>query len=157
MAYLGATELAGLLPNVVGTISGSSMPITMGEVATFCERASIELDSAAAIGGYVVPIASTATQAYAQMALYTSWGAACLTLRTIFPAQGGPGDQMPTAEHYCEDFQNVLSRLRDKIEVLVGAPVDTSGQYRSLGRSYAVTNPLATSGVTPPFRVGDVF
>ena len=155
--YIGATELAGLLPNAVPTLTGSSRPLTLSEVATIIDRVSVELDSAAAIAGYTVPISSTATQAYAQMALYNSWGAACLTLKTIFPG-GAPGaGELPLAMDYCNAYAAVLERLRTKMEILPGAPQDTSGAYRELARSLSTSDPIATSGVVPQAQVGMKF
>ena len=154
--YIGATELSGLLPAAVPTLTGSSIPLTLSEVATICERVSVELDAAAAMSGYIVPVPTTATQAYAQMALYTSWGAACLTIRTIFPG-GGQSSEMPLAQRYCEAFDAVLMRLRAKDEVLIGAPGDPSENTRELPRSLGTSDPSATSGVLAQAQVGMKF
>lgn len=156
MAYIGATELSGLLPNAVPTITASSRPLTIAEVATICERVSVELDTAAAVAGYVTPIPTTATQAYGQMALYTSWGAACRTLQIIFP--GGPAAEMPLAADYCNDYRAVLDRLRAKQEILVGAPPDDTESSRQLARSLTVTgDTTATSGALAQAQVGMKF
>jgi hypothetical protein len=152
MAYIGATELSGLLPNAVPTLTGSSRPLNMGEVATIIERVSVELDTAAAIAGYLTPIPTTATQAYGQMALYNSWGAACRTLQVIFP--GGQAAEMPLAQDYCNDFKAVLDRLRTKAEILVGAPPDETETSRELPRSLSTSDPTATSGVQAQAQVG---
>jgi hypothetical protein len=154
--YIQASEFVSILPNQVGTITGSSMPLTLSEVATICERVSIELNSAAAIAGYIVPVATGATQAYAQMALYNSWGAACLVLRTAFPG-GAQGAEMALAQDYCDDYKNVLDRLRESTEILIGAPEDTGETGRVLARSYSTSFPLATSGVVPQTTVGQKF
>jgi hypothetical protein len=157
MAYIGATELSGLLPNAVPTLTGSSRPLNIAEVATICERVSVELDTAAAIAGYLTPIPTTATQAFGQMALYNSWGAACRTLQIIFPG-GGQSAEMPLAQDYCNDFRNVLDRIRASAEILVGAPTDPSETSRSLARSLSVTgDPTATSGVQAQSQVGMKF
>jgi hypothetical protein len=156
MAYIGATELSGLLPNAVPTLTGSSRPLNMGEVATICERVSIELDTAAAIAGYLTPIPTTATQAYGQMALYNSWGAACRTLQVIFPG-GGNSAAMPLAQDYCNDFKAVLDRIRQSAEILVGAPTDPSETARDLPRSLSTSDPTATSGVQAQSQVGMKF
>lgn len=157
MAYIGATELSSLLPNAVPTLTGSSRPLTVSEVATICERISVELDTAAAIAGYLTPIPTTATQAYGQMALYTSWGAACRTLQIIFPG-GGNSAEMPLAADYCNDFKAVLDRLRGSEEVLIGAPADSGESTRTLPRSLSVTgDTTATSGVQAQSQVGMKF
>jgi hypothetical protein len=156
MAYIGATELSGLLPNAVPTLTGSSRPLSMGDVATICERVSVELDTAAAIAGYFVPISTTATQAYGQMALYNSWGAACRTLQIVFPG-GGVAAEMPLAQDYCNDFKAVLDRLRDSEEVLIGAPTDPTESTRTLPRSLSTSDPTATSGVQAQAQVGMKF
>lgn len=156
MAYIGATELSGLLPNAVPTLTGSSRPLNMGEVATICERVSVELDTAAAISGYITPIPTTATQAYGQMALYNSWGAACRVLQLVFP--GGQTAEMPLAQDYCTDFRNVLDRIRQNTEVLIGAPQDESETTRQLARSLSVTgDSTATSGAQAQAQVGMKF
>jgi len=157
VAYIGATELSGLLPAAVPTLTASSRPLSIPEVATICERISVELDSAAAIAGYAVPIPTTATQAYAQMALYNSWGAACLTLKTIFPG-GAPGaGELPLAMDYCNSYAAVLDRLRESLEILPGAPEDSTSSNRQLARSLSVSDPTATSGVVPQAQVGMKF
>src|SRR6266542_1839593 len=148
MAYISASELVLSFPAAAGTITASSVPMNIAEVATICERVSIELDSAAAIAGYVVPVPASASQAYAQMALYNGWGAACLTLRTMFPG-GAQGAEMPLAKDYCADYTAVLQRLREGTEVLIGEPPDTGETTRELARSYSTSFPLATSGVVP--------
>jgi hypothetical protein len=145
MAYIGATEL-----------SASSRPLALGEVATICERVSVELDTAAAIAGYLTPIPTTATQAFGQMALYNSWGAACRTLQIIFPG-GGQSAEMPLAQDYCNDFRSVLDRLRMKQEILVGAPPDPSETSRELARSLSTGDPAATSGAQAQAQVGMKF
>lgn len=156
-AYIGATELAGLLPNAVPTLTGSSRPLTMDEVATIIDRVGNELDAAAAQSGYLVPVSPTAaTQAYAQMALYTSWGAACRVLQIIFPG-GAPASEMPLAQDYCNDFKAVIDRLRTKQENLVGAPSDASEANRELARSYSTSYPTATAGVCAQTSVGKKF
>ena len=152
MAYIGATELSGLLPNAVPTLTGSSRPLNIGEVATICERVSIELDTAAAVAGYLTPVPTTATQAYGQMSLYTEWGAACRVLQVIFP--GGVAGNMPLAADYCNDFRAVLDRLRTKDEILVGAPPDPSESGRELARSLTTADPTATSGAQAQAQVG---
>jgi len=156
MAYIGATELSLLLPNAVATLTGSSRPLNMGEVATIIERVSVELDTAAAVAGYLTPIPTTATAAYGQMALYTSWGAACRTLQVIFPG-GGNSAEMPLAQDYCNDFRAVLDRLRASDEILVGAPPDPSEAGRELARSLSISDPTATAGVVPQSSVGMKF
>lgn len=152
MAYIGATELSGFLPNAVGTLTASSRPFTIGEVATIIERVSVELDGAAALSGYITPIPTTATAAYGQMAMYNTWGAGCQILRVIFP--GGQGAEMPLAQDYCSDYQAVLQRLRDNLELLTGAPTDTSEANRVLPRSLKEGDPTATSGVCAQAQVG---
>lgn len=154
--YIGATELSGLLPNAVPTLTASSRPLTIGEVATICERVSVELDSAAAVAGYAVPVSTTATQAYAQMALYNAWGAACMTLKLIFPG-GGQSSEMPLADDYCANYAAVLERLRDDKEILIGAADDPSDSSRILARSLSVSDPTATAGVVPQTSVGMQF
>lgn len=155
--YIGATELSGLLPKAVPTLTGSSTPLTMGEVATIIDRIGDELDSAAAQAGYLVPVATTATQAYAQMALYTSWGAACRVIQLVFPGGRGAAAEMPLAQDYCSDYRAVIDRLMQRDLNLVGAPADTSENNRVLPRSYSTSYSTATAGVDSQVSVGQKF
>lgn len=156
MPYITASEFVLTLPNDVGTITGSSRPMTIDEVATICERVSDELNGAAAGAGYVTPIPTTATQAYAQMVLYNLYGAACFTLKTIFPG-GAPGGEMLLANDYCAQYQNTLAMLIDGKVPLIGAPTDPTEGTRVLPRSLSVSFPLATSGVIAQSQVGMKF
>jgi hypothetical protein len=144
MGYVSATELAIVLPAIVGTITGSSVPLTIGEVATVVEQIAAELDSAAA-GHYSVPIPSTATSAFEQMQLLNIRGAAWMTLRTIFPRDSE--GQSALADDYRDAYMMPLKALRDGDLVLIGATDTSTG--RELPRSYSTSNPLATSGVVP--------
>lgn len=156
MPYISASEIALTFPNVVGTVTGSSRPMTIDEVATVAERISDELNAAAAAAGYLVPIPTTATQAYAQMALWTLYGANCRTLRTIFPG-GAPGGELLLANDYCTQYQAVLANLMDGSMILPGAPPDPSEANRVLARSLSVSDPTATSGVQAQAQVGMKF
>jgi hypothetical protein len=147
VAYIDASSFVLTLPAAVGTITGSSLPLTIGEVATVCEQISAELDSAAAAAGYAVPISTTATAAYGQMQLLTVRGAGCHTLRVIFP--GSEAGKMPLADTYCAAYAEALKMLRAGDYILIGAPPGPEGQGRELPRSYSTSNPLATSGVDP--------
>jgi hypothetical protein len=151
--YITADEFVLTLPNAVSTITGSSRPMSIGDVATICERVSDELNGAAAAAGYAIPIPTTATQAYAQMALYNLYGAGCFTLRTIFPG-GAPGGEMLLANDYCAQYQGVLAALMSGDLILPGAVTDPGQGNRELARSYSTSFPLATSGVVPQTEVG---
>jgi hypothetical protein len=155
-AYISATDLSAIFPNAVPTLTASSRPFTIAEVNTVIDRIGNELDSAAALAGYAVPIPSTATQAFSQMQLYTQWGAACRVLQVIFPG-GGPSSEMPLAGTYCADYKAVLDRIRVSEEPLLGAPADTSEQARELARSLKQGDPTATSGVLAQAEVGMQF
>lgn len=130
------------------TITASSMPLAIGEVATIIEQISVEIDGAAAAGGYAVPISSTATAAWSQVQLLAVRGAAWMVLDTLYPSMR-PGDTSSTAKDYRDAYMAALERLRKGDMLLVGAPEDTTGAGRQLPRSYSTSNPGATSGVVP--------
>lgn len=153
MPYLTASPWINLLPGV-GTITGSSVPLTLDEVATIIARVSAEIDSAAAHAGYTVPIATGATQGgYALVEELCDYGSGWKVLRTVFPNLGGPGDKITLATEYRDAYQAGLKMLRCGETPLLGASLDTSGTGRQLPRSYSTTNvvssgPLASAIVT---------
>lgn len=139
MAYLVASIFTTALPRVVGTITASSTPLNLSEVATVIERISVEVDAAAAGGGYDVPVSSTATSAYAVMQNIVEEGAAWKVLRTYFPDQGGPRDQASLAAEYRDSYLDHLKLLREGELVLIGAG-QSSTQGPVLPRSFSTTS-----------------
>ena len=140
MPYLVASTFAAILPGNAGTITASSTPLTLSEVATIIERISVEIDGAAAVGGYAVPInASLATAAYSQVQNITEEGAAWKTLRTIFPDQGGPQDKSSLAAEYRDAYLMHLDQLRKGELLLVGAGELTDDTSVVLPRSFSTS------------------
>lgn len=146
--YLAASELTGQLP-AGPSIGASTMPLRLDETATIIAEIAAELNGAAAKAGYAVPISSTATAAFAQMQLWTRYGAGAQVLSIFFPNLGGPGGQTTLAKTYREAYDAALKMLRKGEVVLIGASEDTSGAGRELPRSYSTSNPTATVGVEP--------
>ena len=138
MAYLVASVWTPLLPRAAGTITGTSLPLSIDKVASIAEQISNDLDAAAAAGGYAVPIGTGATVAYSQMALYTGWGLGWTVLRTIFPAEEVA--RMPLAAEYREAYETTKKALRDGKLVIVGAGSDTGEGARELPRSFQTSN-----------------
>lgn len=139
MVYLAATELTAMLPRQVGTITGSSFPLTIDEVATIIGRVSAELDGAAGAAGYAVPVPATAAQAYAQMQEYTEQGAGWRVLRRIFPG-GGDSASHPLANDLRDAYNATLKALREGTIILIGAGSDASETARELPRSFQTSN-----------------
>lgn len=141
MPYLGATQLAAALPGV-GTITGSSVPLTLGEVGTIIARVSGELDAAAAAAGYAVPLAPPASggpsDAWALLEALTEYGAGWKVLRTVFPNMGGQSDRVSLAAEYRDAYMAALKMIRDGSTVLVGAGLSSTS--RQLPRSYWTSN-----------------
>ena len=143
MPYLVASEYGGQLPGVA-TFTGSSTPLSLGEVATIIARVSAEIDGAAAAAGYAVPIAPPAsggpTAAYAQLETIAEYGAGWKILRGVFPNMGGPGDKNSLATEYKQAYQDALKALRDGKLALVGAAETSGTEGRELARSFETTH-----------------
>src|SRR3990172_2902105 len=123
MPYVSASELVTFLPGV-GTITATSTPLTIGEVGTICEQIAQQLDSVAIGRGYLVPISSSATGAFALMQLGNRQGAAWQVLRTVFPNMGGPGDRSSAAVEFREAYYDFLKALREGTHALIGIAYD---------------------------------
>lgn len=159
MPYYSASDLVTILP-AIGTVTGSSNPITIGEVASAVERVSAQLDGAAARAGYSVPIPSTATTAWRQMEQHTIEGAGCFVLRSFFPNIGGPGDNTSLSGEYCQAFRDALAAIGDGTEVLIGAPEDTTEGARLLARSFSTSKSSASEAyrmASPVIDLGGYF
>lgn len=149
MAYIGATELTTILPPAI-TITGSSTPLTLDEVATVCAEVSAELNAAAAQAGYDVPIATT-VEAYAQMARYAKIGVGAVVVGIYAPnVPATAGGRSTLAETYAARFEKILEQIRKGQLVLVGAGSDSGGDARELPRSYETSNPAAVRGGASP-------
>lgn len=145
MAYLTASDLAVLLPVQSGgspMLTASSNP-NMVDANVICGQVSAELDAAAAKAGYIVPVGTAATGAYAQLAMYTRWGAGYQILALM--SQYGK-DTPALAKDYRTAYENALKMLRDGTVLLVGAGQDAGETARALPRSYYVTNPGSVVG-----------
>lgn len=154
MAYLSATQAISLLPAAAASITGSSVPLNLGEVDTISDRVSAELDAAAAAAGYTVPVSTGASVARLQMAQWAQYGVGWLVLRTLLPNIGGPGDRASVAAEYRDAYQNALKMLRDGQAVLVGADIDTGSSVRQLPRSWETSHswpatPMVAAGYQP--------
>lgn len=139
MSYLSATELSLLLPQGV-SIGTNTDPLTLGEVASVIFEVSAELDGTLAQAGYDVPIASTATGAYAQLQRWTRHGAAYEVMRILVPNMGSPGASSTLAEEYRQAYENALKMIRDGQISLVGVGFSSGETGRTLPRSFSTTN-----------------
>lgn len=160
MAYLSATaDFIPRLPQSAGTFTGSSMPLSVGAVASLLEEFSLTVDGAAAAAGYAVPVSSTATSAFAQMGQIVRHGAAWEVLRTIFPGQSGQGDRASVADDYRIAYENAVRALRRGELALVGAASSSGDGGRVLPRSAETGSLVAAedSGIVPLAQTGMEF
>lgn len=156
MAYLNATELNPNLPSRL-QITASTNPAIAGGVASIISQISAEIDSAAAAGGYTVPISpTTSPYAFSLLQMYAVYGAGWRALMVQMPNQGGVKDREQLSSVYRDRYEEALVLLRAGQLTLTDAPHDTSGTSggRILPRSYSTSNPGATAGVTPQVTIG---
>lgn len=141
--YISATEMNPFLPGGV-TITGSSSPIAIGDVASYIGEISAELDGIAAAKGYQVPLSpTTATTAYAQMQLAAKNGVGAWIMQTLFPNLGGPADKTSLAAEYRQAYKDFRDALRTGELTLVGAAADRGSSGRALPRSFSSSHPVA--------------
>jgi hypothetical protein len=141
MTYVGATDLVGLLP-AVGTITATSQPLTMTEVAGIIGRIEANVEGAAAAAGYTVPVSTTATGAFAQVSDAIVQGAGWRVLRRLYPNMGGPNDKTSLAAEMRSSYEAFVKDLKDGKLPLVGAGLDTADSVRELPRSTGQASPL---------------
>jgi hypothetical protein len=157
VVYIVASEITALLPRAAGTITGSSVPLTIDEVASMAARISYDLDAAAAAAGYSVPVGTDNVAAYAQMREYAEMGLTWRVLRTIFPAEEAA--RMPLASEYAQAYRDALTALREGKLSLVGAGSDVGGGSRELARSFQTSHFGDESGAyaSPTIELNTVF
>src|SRR5579859_4993356 len=112
-------------------LTASSRPAT-GQVASLISAMSAELEAAAAYAGYAVPIATTATQAIAQLQEYTVRGVLWRALRITFPSLGGAADHEIGISEYRDAYNTALTEIRDGQLPLIGAALDATDTDRLL-------------------------
>lgn len=138
MPYIGATELSLILPAHV-SIGTNTDPLTLGEVGSIIAEVSGRLDGVAAAAGYSVPIASTATVAYAAVQGVVKDGVAARILSILFPNMG-PGSKAGLSTDYRAAYDDAIKAIRAGEFTLVGAGRDTGETSRALPRSYGTSN-----------------
>jgi hypothetical protein len=148
VAYLSATDWLTELVPPLPTVTGSSTPLTVGEVGTVIARSAARSTR---------PPRRLATQsrspppppATSRSKRSPSTAPAGKYLERSFPNQGGPGGNVGLASEYRDAYMSALAALRKGEMPILGAALDTSGQGRELPRSYSTSNPSATAGVVP--------
>lgn len=156
MAYLSATELNPNLPSRL-QITASTNPAIASGIVQIITQISAEIDSAAAEGGYTVPISpTTSPNSYSLLQQYAVYGAGWRALMVQLPNQGGVKDHEQLSSVYRDAYNNAMAMLRAGQLVLPDAPHDTSGTSggRILPRSYSTSNVGATTGVVPQVTIG---
>lgn len=133
MPYLGATELVFPAGVSIGT---SSVPYSIGAVASLIVEVEGVVDGYVAAAGYGIPVSSTATYSFAVLRSAVKNGVSAQILDALFPNMGGPGDRAQTmSSGYRRAYEMFLKSLRDGSMSLIDA------------------SPAAASG-TRPFPVG---
>ncbi len=147
--YLAATEATFVLPAPVPTITASSQPLSLGEIASWCDEIGAEVDAAAQAAGYAVPVPASAG-AYAQVRRIVRTGVLAEILGVLAPNVPGPGGKLTLASEYRRDYDETLRLIREGKLPLVGAAVAAGGAGRELPRSFETSNPGATIGGASP-------
>jgi hypothetical protein len=147
--YLAASEVTLMLPRAA-SITDSSVPLNLGEIATWCYEVGAEFDGAAAAVGYDVPLTPSYPAAYAQARGIVRDGVSCRIARVLMPNMPGSGQQVTVAEQWCRSYAVAMKALREGGLPLVDAPQDPGGGGRELPRSYETSNPGATAGGASP-------
>lgn len=147
--YVGATaDLTPMLPANV-SIGTNTSPWTVAGVGSLIGEVSAEIDTAVAAAGYGLPIATTATTAYARLQNLCKMGVCWQVLKSIFPDMGGPGDKVSLAADYRTAYVDGLDAIRAGSEPLIGAGLDASESVRLLPRSRSTSDtPTSTEGIS---------
>lgn len=137
MAYYTQTgDLQAAMPAGF-TITASSVPQNLADVASTIFRYEGEVDGFVAAAGYAVPVSTAATYAYATLQQAVTNGAAAWVLGILYPTMGGPSDKTSLAATYRQaylDFQKAISS--GKLALVGAAPSgDTEGSGRVLPQS----------------------
>lgn len=154
--YLSATELNPNLPSRL-QITASTNPAIASGIVQIIAQVSAEIDSAAAEGGYAVPISPTSSpNSYSLLQQFAVYGAGWRALMVQMPNQGGVSDKEQLSSVYRQEYDRAIAMLRAGQLVLTDAPHDTSGTAggRILPRSYSTSNVGATVGVVPQVTMG---
>lgn len=148
--YWAAQDAALLFPQAIPgqvLISATSNPVNLSVLQTIISLKSVEFDAAAAKAGYLTPIASTATQAWAAAQAVTIDGIRADALEQIYSTQNTP----PTyVDRYRKAYDAALKAIKEAERPLTGAAADTSQNGRILPRF----NDNGTSIITASMGVG---
>lgn len=147
--YLAATEVTLLLP-AAASITDSSRPISLPEVASWVYEVGAGFDSAAAAAGYGVPLTPSTPAAYAQARDIVRNGVSCRIMRVLGPNVPGSTKGVTIAAEYCKAYEQAMKMLRDGDLTLVDAPSSAGETGRVLPRSFETSNPGATIGGASP-------
>ena len=147
--YISATDVTVTLP-APATVGTNTVPLTLAEVATWCDEVGAEIDGAAAAAGYAVPISPSSTGAYAQVRRLAKTGVAAQILGVLAPNVPAAGGKMSLASEYRQAYETALERLREGKLPLVGATSESGDGARELPRSFESSNVGATLGGASP-------
>lgn len=136
VGYWSASALAAEFPQPVQgieVVGASTNPVNFGGLSSYIDQNGAEFDSAAAKGGYAVPIPQTAS-AYPFVQMIVGMGARAQALEEIY----GPDSRIVVRLYAA--YESALERIANGDLPLL-APRDTSETGRVLPRSGATVTP----------------
>lgn len=140
--YLGATELD--LP-AGASLGPSSAPLTINAVGSLISEVEGAVHGYLAAAGYVVPVSTAATYAWAQIRGAVRNGVMGQVLNTFFPNQGSPADKATTlASSYAAAYQAFITAIKNGDVLLVGASKEGEADGRALPRSGGLASSRTT-------------
>lgn len=155
MGYWYASDLAQYVvqPGQRGTytITGSSVPVNATQFQEIIEEVSGAFDQAAAKAGYLVPIPTSATQAWLVAKRVVRNGAIADALRIIYT-----GPDQKYVDKYEMLFQNALVAIAAGDRPLPGAPNDTGSGNRLFPQFGGIASPVMTSSYGIPNDLGGI-
>lgn len=150
VGYWAATAAAIMLPQAVpGTplITASSTPVALDVMQTIIGLKSAEFDAAAAKAGYLTPIASGATGAWAFAQAVTLDGIMADTLERVYSSQNTPPAYV---DRWRKAYDAALRAIKGAETPIPGGAFDTSQNGRILPRY----NDNGTSMITASMGIG---
>lgn len=152
MGYWVASDLAQYVvrPNLGSMLIGpSTIPVNYGQFQEIINEVSAQFDMAAAKAGFVVPIPTTATQAYTAVKGITRCGITADVLRIVYT-----GPDQKYVDRFQAAFDAALRAVAAGDRPLPGAPNDPAADGRLLPISQGVASPVFTATAGFPQDLG---
>lgn len=147
MGYWAANDLVNYLPQAVlgeVIVTATSSPINASEFQTIINLVSAEFDNAAAQGGYVTPIATTAAPAYDYARLVVKHGAFWQLFSSVYV-----GDDNTLSTDFRQAYDQAIADLKEGNLTLSGAEIDPTDAGRLLPRGQGIASPWVTASWAP--------